>query len=554
MGGMTTQRTKGEPSGNARYLVPVRTPEEARERGARGGRASGAARRKKALFRRATELVMSLDATDPHARAVMASMGIEDEEMTNVVMATVRMFQRASNGDVEAYRALMRSLPDDEPDEDPAEALPFIDTASLVPGCYADMWRDIMAGGHSEYIGESGRGSLKSTVLGGEAPIALMLKDPRLCGVAFRQVANTMRDSVFATMVSAIARLGVEDQFECTVSPMMIRRKGTGQVVLFRGLDDPEKAKSLQLQDPEKYIGFAVWEEFDQFRGERQMRRVQQTVKRGGAPHFWTFRMFNTPANDAHWAHAYALRQEERGEALVARYSYLDVPREFLGDEFHADAEALKEIDPEAYANEYLGECTGRKGKVFANLERREVTAEERDGMKWIRCGVDWGFVADPWVFLQVGYDSKTKTLYILQEDKGLRLSDEQTAERVRKRLTETDDEGHEAFLPRAPRNRVYADSADQKAVASYRACGIDCVGARKWPGSVEQGVKWLQTRALIVIDKGCPLAWHEFSAYDYEQDPDGEPIEDAYPDKDNHTIDAARYAASPLIADRKEV
>lgn len=554
MQGMTSTRTESEPSGNSRYLVPVRTSEEAREKGARGGRASGAARRKKASLRRAAELVLSMDAADPFARETMAKMGLEEDELTNASMITAQMVLRASAGDVAAYSALMRNFPDEEPDEDPAEAVPLIDTASLVPGCYADMWRDIMAGGHSEYIGESGRGSLKSTVLGGEAPIMLMLRDPKLCGVAFRQVANTMRDSIFATMASAIARLGVEDQFVCTVSPMMIRRKTTGQVVLFRGLDDPEKAKSLQLQDPGKYIGFAVWEEFDQFRGERQMRRVQQTVKRGGAPHFWTFRMFNTPANDAHWAHQYTLRQEERGEAMVARCTYLDVPREFLGEEFHADAEALKEIDPEAHANEYLGECTGRKGKVFANLERREVTAEERLGLKWIRCGVDWGYVRDPWVFLQVGYDAKTKTLYILQEDKGLRLSDEQTAERVRRRLTEVDDEGRETFLPRAPRNRIYADSAEQKSVASYRACGLDCVGARKWPGSVEQGVKWMQTRARIVIDRDCPLAWAEFSAYDYEQDPDGEPIEDAYPDKDNHTIDAARYAASPLIADRKEV
>ncbi len=106
---------------------------------------------------------------------------------------------------------------------------PIIDTASQIPGCYADLWRDIMSGRHSEYIGESGRGSAKSTVLGGIAPIMLILKDPRLCGVAFRQVANTLRDSIFATMVASIYRLGVEDLFEWTVSPMLIKRKDTGQ-------------------------------------------------------------------------------------------------------------------------------------------------------------------------------------------------------------------------------------------------------------------------------------------------------------------------------------
>ncbi len=137
---------------------------------------------------------------------------------------------------------------------------------------------------------------------------------------------------------------------------------------------------------------------------------------------------------------------------------------------------------------------------------------------------------------------------------RGLRLSDEKTAGRVRKRLTTFNDKGEEEFYPRAPRNKIYADNADQKAVASYRACGLDCAAALKWPGSVEQGIKWMQTRFKIVIDKDCPLTWHEFSAYDYEADPDGLPIEDAYPDKDNHTIDAGRYALSPLIAKKKEV
>lgn len=536
----------------------IRTASEARAKGRAGGLRSGARRRENASLKEAARLILSMDAVNPRMNVAMDLMGLDPDEKTNAAMITATMVMRAAEGDVKAYEALSRNmalLDAEEAAERDAAAVeaghgfPLIDTASLVPGCYSDMWRDIMAGGHSEYIGESGRGSLKSTILGGVAPIMLMLKDPRLCGVAFRQVANTLRDSILATMAAAVARMGVADDFEMTVSPMTIKRRSTGQVVLFRGLDDPEKAKSLTLPDPDMYIGFAVWEEFDQLRGLRAMRKVQQTVKRGQAPHFWTFRMFNTPPNDAHWAHQYALQQEDRGEALVVRCTYLDVPRDFLGEEFHADAEALREIDPEAHANEYLGKCTGRKGKVFSRLERRDVPQEERDGMKWIRCGVDWGFVTDPWVFVQVGYDRRTKTVYVLQEDKGLRLSNEITAERIKRRLS--DENG---FSRRDPANRVYADAAEPKSVASYRTLGIECKGARKWPGSVVDGMKWLQTRNLIVIDKDCPLAWREFSAYDYEKDPDGVPIEDAYPDRDNHAIDAVRYALSTLIADKKEV
>ena len=300
-----------------------------------------------------------------------------------------------------------------------SSCFPLVDTASLVPGCYSDYWRDIMGARHSEYIAESGRGSLKSSVILTTAPIMLMMNDPHLCGVAFRRVGNTLRDSIFAA--------------------------------------------------------------------------------------------------------------------------------------FHADALALKEIDPQAYENEYLGIATGRKGKVFTNLERRDIAQDEVDGFKWIRCGIDWGYVNDPWVFVQVAYDSKTATVYVIQEDKGLRLSDEQSAERVISHLS--DDRGKAStFNPKAIHNRIYADSAEQKSIASYRTIGLNCIAASKWKGSVTQGLKWLQTRRQIVIDKACALCWAEFSAYDYELDKDDSPIEEAYQDKNNHTIDAVRYALSSLIANKKEV
>ena len=546
---------------NPENILPhrIRTAEEAREKGRAGGLRSGVKRREQASLREAARLVLSMDVVSPEASENLEMLGLDADERTNAALVTARMVMEAAGGDVKAYEALSRNMGalDDAAREDaaralpdPASAFPLIDTASLVPAAWSDVWRDVMAHGHDEYIGESGRGSLKSTVLGGLAPIMLMLADPRLCGVAFRQVQNTLRDSVLATMASAIRRLGVEDQFEVTVSPMRITRPSTGQVVLFRGLDDPEKAKSLQLEDPDMYVGFAVWEEFDQFRGMAQVRKVQQTVRRGGAPRFWTFRMFNTPRNDAHWAHAYTREAEDAGRALVCRATYLDMPRGFLGEAFHADAEALREIDPEAYANEYLGEAVGRKGRVFLNLERRDVADEERDGLKWMRCGVDWGYAVDPWVLVQVGYDSRTKTVYVLREAYGLRLSNEASAERARALLADEDG----SFSAHAPGNRVYADSAEPKSIASWCESGIECRPAPKWPGSVAAGMRWMQQRARIVVDRSCMLAWQELSAYDYATGPDGEPIEDAYPDKDNHAIDAMRYALSELAAKRKEV
>lgn len=433
---------------------------------------------------------------------------------------------------------------------------PPIDTASLVPGCYADAWRDIMEARHSEYIGESGRGSLKSTVLLSLAPIMLMLKDPKLCGVAFRRVGNTLRDSIFASLISAIRRLGVEEQFAWSVSPMEIKRPATGQTIKFRGLDDEEKAKSLALDDPDLYLGFALWEEFDQQKGERAVRRVEQTIKRGQAPHFWTFRAFNTPADPDHWAHAYTARQEASGEALVLRQTYRDMPPEFLGADFIADAERLRAVNEDAYRNEYLGEAVGLSGRVFTNVAAADILPTDVAEMKWIRRGIDWGFENDPFVFLSVGYDRKTSTLYVFDELFNTHTLDPDNVEAAKALMAErdgdgqplSDAEGRPVFRRAKPENEVRADAAGAKDRATWRHMGVNVMGASK-AVPVADGIRWLAKRHAIVIDrKRCPLAYQEFTRYRALEDDEGRFL--GYPDKDNHTIDAVRYAAFDLIAD----
>ena len=79
--------------------------------------------------------------------------------------------------------------------------------------------------------------------------------------------------------------------------------------------------------------------------------------------------------------------------------------------------------------------------------------------------------------------------------------------------------------------------------IADFRAFGAFIRAADKGPGSVDYGIKWLQGLRHIYIDKKhCPETWKEFVEYEYEQDKDGNFIS-AYPDANNHSIDACRYA-----------
>ena len=80
---------------------------------------------------------------------------------------------------------------------------------------------------------------------------------------------------------------------------------------------------------------------------------------------------------------------------------------------------------------------------------------------------------------------------------------------------------------------------------------GISAIPAKKGPDSVEHGMRWLQEQAEIIIDpKRCPNTAREFKGYEYERDKNGNFLA-RYPDKNNHTIDATRYALESVAAQR---
>lgn len=96
------------------------------------------------------------------------------------------------------------------------------------------------------------------------------------------------------------------------------------------------------------------------------------------------------------WANQYV--QTPREGAYRHKSCYLDVPREWLGQQFFDDAEELKRINPRAYEHEYLGVPVGAGGEVFDNIEVRELTDAEVMQFDRIYMGIDWGWYPDPFV------------------------------------------------------------------------------------------------------------------------------------------------------------
>lgn len=417
----------------------------------------------------------------------------------------------------------------------------------FIAPCYLPLHEDIKAGRHRFYNLPGGRGSGKSSFVSLEIVDGIQ-SDPtgQSNAIVFRKVAGTMRDSVFSQIAWAIDMLGVSHLWKATVSPMMYEYRPTGAQILFRGLDDASKLKSIK---PRRGIFRFIWlEEFAELPGANFARNVLQSVMRGQGTNPQVFRSFNPPISKANWANQFVAEPDAQG--ITFHTTYKDIPAEWLGEAFIAEAERLEAVNEQAYRHEYLGEATGTGGEVFPNLEIREITDEEIEQMGYFYQGLDFGFAVDPAAFLRVSYDRKSDTVFFVDEIYKRHLSNKQLAEEIKKRRYDRGgSEYHSPILGGVYEEKqlITADCAEPKSIADVQAEGLKCIPCHKEPGCVSYRVKWLQHRRIVIDPKRTPEAYREFVNYSYATDKDGNFLSEL-PDKDNHTIDACAYALDRLI------
>lgn len=394
--------------------------------------------------------------------------------------------------------------------------------SSVIGPAFHTLARDVFQHNHTHYDLSGGRGSLKSSCVSLLVPL-LVVNNPTVHALVLRKVGNTLRDSVYAQYLWAIGELGMADYWEAKVAPLELIYKPTKQKILFRGADDPMKIKSIKV--PFGYIGITHFEEKDQFAGRAEIRNILQSTQRGGSL-FWNFESYNPPISRDNWANKDSL--EERDNRLCHKSTYLEAPPEWLGEQFLIEADYLKETDECAYQHEYLGIPVGMGGNVFENLELRDITNDEVASFDRIFQGADWGWYPDPFAFVRVHYDKARETIYFIDEIYQNKLGNEQSAGLIKERKY------NDAYIT--------CDSAEPKSVADFRASGLPAQAAVKGPGSVDYGMKWLQRRKLVIDRRRTPNVYREFVNYEYERNRDGDIIS-GYPDENNHTIDATRYA-----------
>lgn len=408
-----------------------------------------------------------------------------------------------------------------------------IKLSEIVTPQFKSFWQASNSHRYLRHVLKGGRGSAKSTHISLKV-IKDMMKYP-VTALVIRKVARTLEESVFEQLKEAIEILGVSAYWRVLKSPLQLIYLPRGNRIIFRGADDPLKLKSIKVS---KFPIAIMWiEELAEFKTEEEVTTIENSVLRAELEDglFYAFYYsYNPPKRKQNWTNKKYESQFRQANTYVHHSTYLDNPH--LSKAFLEEAEEAKtkgKIDKDGlslrYKWEYRGEAIGSGVVPFDNLIFRTIRDEEIKSFDNIRQGIDWGYGVDPVSFGRWHYDKTRRRLYALDERYGVKISNRELAEWIKARKY------HDVMST--------ADSAEPKSIDEMKTHGIRIRGAKKGPGSVEYGEKWLDDLEEIVIDpKRTPHTAKEFEDIDYQVDADGNPRA-KLEEKDNHSIDQCRYA-----------
>lgn len=405
-----------------------------------------------------------------------------------------------------------------------------IHISDIITPHYKTFWKAVNDDQYLEYVLKGGRGSAKSTHIAIRI-IKEVMQHP-VTALAVRKVGNTLAESVFEQLKEAITMLGVENYWQVNKSPLKLTYTPRGNSIIFRGADDPNKIKSIKMS---RFPLSILWiEELAEFKTEDEVSMIKNSVLRAELPEglrYMIFYSYNPPKRKQSWVNKKYETQFLPNNVFVFHSTYKDNP--YISHAFIEEAENTKQRNKSKYDWEYLGKAIGSGVVPFTNLEFREIPDDEFNAFDNIHQGIDWGYGPDPYSFVRMHYDSRRRRLFFMDEHYGSKISNREAAEWILKK------QYHDVM--------TIADSAEPKSISEMKGYGVRIKGAKKGPGSVEFGEKWLDDLEEIVIDpKRTPNVAREFENIDYEVDKDGNQRA-RLEDKDNHTIDSTRYGTEPL-------
>ena len=341
-----------------------------------------------------------------------------------------------------------------------------------------------------------------------------------------RNVANTIKRSVYNQIVKTIIDFNLSEVFQMSKSEMVITCKRNNRQIHFGGLDDPEKLKSITPIDG---VITDIWIEEATETAREAYKQLTKRL-RGATPDGIGKRIifsFN-PILQTHWIYQEffwnwddSKNLYKSDDLLILKTTYKD--NKFLTDE---DIYALEhETDPYFYNVYTLGNW-GVLGKVIFKNWRTEDLSDVIPSFDNIYNGIDFG-VTDPNAFIRVHVNEGQKQIFVFNEYKKSNTLIDELAEELNNRISKDE--------------FIVGDPQGAQAILELNNRGITVIPAKKGPNSINDGISWLKEYEII-IDIHCQEFKNEIQSYHWQEDKLGNALPKPV-DKDNHLIDALRYA-----------
>lgn len=338
-----------------------------------------------------------------------------------------------------------------------------------------------------------------------------------------RNVQSTIKRSAFNEITKAISGFKLAEYFDTNKTDLVITCKLNDKQILFCGLDDVEKIKSIT---PINGVITDIWVEEATECEKNDIKQLDKRL-RGRAEAVKRLTLSFNPILKDHWIYTDYFdiwddnkQYIEKDNVSILKTTYKD--NNFLEED---DIAALENETDKYYYDVYtLGNWGVLGAVIFKNWRVEDFSEIERTFDNY-RHGIDWGFAEDPFAYVKMHYDKARKRLYICDEIEAVDLLNSESAPMVKQK---------------AGRERVICDSAEPKSVSEYKTLGVYAKGAKKGKGSIEYGIKFLQGLEIIIHPR-CKNFKREISKYKYKEDKNGNVLPVPV-DKDNHLIDATRY------------
>lgn len=341
-----------------------------------------------------------------------------------------------------------------------------------------------------------------------------------------RKVGSSVYDSIFEDVKQCLEAWGLLGACKVNNSAYRIELPNGAQFI-FKGLDNPEKIKSI------KGISDVVMEEASEFTLD-DYTQLTLRLRDKKHPNKQIYLMFN-PVSKVNWVYnAFFVKKPKN--TVIYQTTYKD--NRFLDEVTKENIEELADRNEAYYKIYALGEFATLDKLVFPKYKKQLLNKEE---LKHIPSdfGLDYGFINDPSAFMHVKVDDENKRLYIVEEYVKKGLTNDKIAEAI-KAL------GYSKEI-------IRADSAEKKSNQELRNLDIPrVIDVIKGPGSVMQGIQYI-LQYEIIVDERCVKTIEELENYTWKKDKATNEYINEPVDSYNHCLDAVRYAVQDRIFQKKK-